>query len=1115
MREGLRSSVNLLAKTVKDDVSPSKLNKKDCELTGEEKPKLNQEEALREEMEVDQRDGFKIEECDGGSDMGEGNAVENCKSRRKRSRVASEDGSLPEDKNSDGSEKRLAEAQKSDGSEKTRIKEVKEESNPYVGRESEQPDNEVRENLKPKRGRPPKAKKSDESEKKSIEAVEDDTAGSSGEESDESYGKVGKRLKPKPRSALSGGKRSNAAELATARKIKFSNDGKEEGRNKQKAAVRDKIIELLLGAGWTIEHRARNGREYCDAVYVNPEGRTHWSVTLAYRVLKQHYEGAGGDSNTCKTGFKFTPLPDDELSILTKDGCSGTSDDGTAVEDRKQLKTHNRKRCALMIRNSKEGADSNGDGYVLYNGKRTVLAWMIDLGSLPLDGKVQYLKRRKTRMVLKGKITTDGIRCDCCSETFAILDFESHAGSKSCQPLKNICLDNGHSLLQCQLESWNKQDESDRKGFHFVDTDGQDPNDDTCGICGDGGDLICCDSCPSTFHQSCLDIKKFPSGVWNCTYCSCKFCGMAGGDTCQMDENDAASQHALLACCSCEEKYHHSCIPAENTVNDDYSRVAFCGKKCQELYDKLQALLGVKHEMEDGFAWTLVRRFDVGPDISLSGMHWKVECNSKVAVALHIMDECFLPMPDHRSGVNLIRNIVYNFGSNFNRLNYSGFLTAILERGDEMISVASIRMHGNHLAEMPFIGTRHMYRRQGMCRRLLSAIETALCSLNVEKLVIPAISELRETWTSVFGFKPLEGSSKQKMRNMKMVAFPGVDMLQKPLLRHHQFAEAKMAPTEGSMELKEHHTMDETSSNSDEKCSPVRFDLKVSFDSKREVEGNAHMNQSGVSEVESQLSGISFLGSEVADSQGQCQFASKEDTETVPCEVKVEDSSGRQNHDPVHTTSEIVTSQLRHLVSDLKFEVSCTNAAHRESTTCNISCDVVQSKTTPPLQKVQDDGNGHWGMLPVNQNISFCQGKEPISKEMAVLATIDPNPDVTAKPDLQSCRSNGFYFATELRVSSCGVDVDRIHDIKEVLDTVQSDAISPYGGSIFDGPQMNIKSSEHASSVSEVEPASLTESISEPSCNSSSAPPVGLHCASDSGNSCSAPEVIILSNQAT
>ncbi|XP_067907143.1 transcription intermediary factor 1-alpha-like isoform X3 [Heterodontus francisci] len=48
-----------------------------------------------------------------------------------------------------------------------------------------------------------------------------------------------------------------------------------------------------------------------------------------------------------------------------------------------------------------------------------------------------------------------------------------------------------------------------------------DPNEDWCAVCQNGGDLLCCEKCPKVFHLVCHvpALLNFPSGEWICTFC--------------------------------------------------------------------------------------------------------------------------------------------------------------------------------------------------------------------------------------------------------------------------------------------------------------------------------------------------------------------------------------------------------------------------------------------------------------------------------------------------------------------------------------------------------------------------------------------------------------------
>lgn len=156
----------------------------------------------------------------------------------------------------------------------------------------------------------------------------------------------------------------------------------------------------------------------------------------------------------------------------------------------------------------------NASDQQLWNGlppavkRRTILSWLIDFRSLQVNQRVRYMDQTHSSEMLEGWIRRDGILCSCCSRVITVTEFEVHAGSDLCRPYENIYTEMGTSLLQCQIDVWGKQDESVRRGFHNVERkiDSGDQNDEICSICSIGGDLICCDGCPSTFHQSCLGI---------------------------------------------------------------------------------------------------------------------------------------------------------------------------------------------------------------------------------------------------------------------------------------------------------------------------------------------------------------------------------------------------------------------------------------------------------------------------------------------------------------------------------------------------------------------------------------------------------------------------------
>ncbi|XP_058110264.1 uncharacterized protein LOC131253321 [Magnolia sinica] len=414
---------------------------------------------------------------------------------------------------------------------------------------------------------------------------------------------------------------------------------------------------------------------------------------------------------------------------------------------------------------------------------RTVLSWLMDNDVLLPRQKVCYKHENYHRVMAEGRVSREGIKCKCCEKVYSLIGFGSHAGSTNLRPAANIFLEDGRSLLQCQMEILRgrklkdvRLDAHERTKRDYSHC----KSDDICSLCHYGGELLLCDYCPSSFHLTCVGLKDVPKGKWSCPSCRCGICGHEFN----ADSKQFTMQTARY-CDQCERKYHVGCLRRKRgaSLQSRPQGKWFCNKKCSMIFAGLQELLRKPNRIAlRGLSWTILKSWgEKSPYFSTFDNEAMVEDHSKLWVAVGVLHECFLAVTEARTQRDLATDVVFNRRSELNRLNFSGFYTMLLERGDELISVATVRIYGEKAAEVPLICTRVPYRRQGMCRLLMNELELMLTRLGVERLLLPAVPSLLKTWTTSFGFTKMTSSDRLKFLDHTFLQFPETTICQKLL----------------------------------------------------------------------------------------------------------------------------------------------------------------------------------------------------------------------------------------------------------------------------------------------------------------------------------------------
>uniref|UniRef100_UPI00398F7AF3 E3 ubiquitin-protein ligase TRIM33-like isoform X2 n=1 Tax=Pristiophorus japonicus TaxID=55135 RepID=UPI00398F7AF3 len=177
-----------------------------------------------------------------------------------------------------------------------------------------------------------------------------------------------------------------------------------------------------------------------------------------------------------------------------------------------------------------------------------------------------------------------------------------------------------------------------------------DPNEDWCAVCQNGGDLLCCEKCPKVFHLVCHvpTLLNFPSGEWICTFCrdpvnpevgyDCDDQWQAGekrkgGGADEMAPIDQRKCESLLLSMYCDELSVAFQEPVPASVVPDYYKII----------KKPMDMCTVKIKLQNQNAQHYLRAEEFVADVRLIFKNCEEfnEPESEVAHAGRTLEQCF------------------------------------------------------------------------------------------------------------------------------------------------------------------------------------------------------------------------------------------------------------------------------------------------------------------------------------------------------------------------------------------------------------------------------------------------------------------------------------------